>query len=180
MEDIKEREKLVKENTRLVHFICWELYCKYKNYKVIEYDDLYQEGLIALFKVSKPFDSKKGSKFSNYAYYYIRGRMKRYIARLLNTKRFNPNEFSIDTINTDYLVYKESSVINIKNNIDPIFSNLSLREKEILKKRYEENYSIDELSKIYNKDNKFIEYIEKRALGKLRCALTKDRCKELI
>lgn len=63
-----------------------------KNDPLIEKSDLEQEAWIALLKAAQNYDSTK-SKFTTYAYYYIRGRMLRYI---LEKTRLSPQRLDAD------------------------------------------------------------------------------------
>jgi len=49
-----------------------------KNDPLISYDDLQQEAWVALLSAASNYDPTK-AKFSTYSYYYIRGRMLRYV-----------------------------------------------------------------------------------------------------
>lgn len=56
------------------------IYSIISNYpKRFDHDDLYQVGMIGLIDAYKHFDSKKDTKFSSYAYYYIVGEVNKYI-----------------------------------------------------------------------------------------------------
>lgn len=67
------RDKLLKENSNLVHSIC----SKYTNY--MDKEDLYQVGMIGLIKAYNNFDSKKDVKFSTYAFNYVVGEVNNYV-----------------------------------------------------------------------------------------------------
>ena len=46
-------------------------------YDLMEYDDIYQSGLMGLYEACKHFDKEKGVKFSTFATYYVIGEIKR-------------------------------------------------------------------------------------------------------
>lgn len=66
-------EKLWNNMEKLIQLIAKEFY----GYEEVE--DLTQEGYIALYDAIKNYDESKGVKFSNYAAYWIKTRMTRYI-----------------------------------------------------------------------------------------------------
>lgn len=46
---------------------------------MISREDLEQEAWVALIYASRNYDSRKSAKFTTYAYYYVRGRIMRYV-----------------------------------------------------------------------------------------------------
>lgn len=66
------REKMIQENTGLVH-ACAK---RFKS-RGIEYDDLFQAGCVGLVKAVDGFDETRGVKFSTYAVPVILGEMRR-------------------------------------------------------------------------------------------------------
>ncbi|MGI6269379.1 MAG: sigma-70 family RNA polymerase sigma factor [Candidatus Howiella sp.] len=65
-------DKLVSENTGLVHACCRRFAGR-----GIEYDDLYQSGCMGLVKAARGFDPGRGLQFSTYAVPVILGEIKR-------------------------------------------------------------------------------------------------------
>ena len=67
---INAADNLIMDNTKLVHKICQ----KYYRYVVgiVEYDDLFQYGMIGLIKAAQTFDESQNFQFSTYAYTTIR------------------------------------------------------------------------------------------------------------
>ena len=72
---------LIKENENLIYSII----NKYKNYNDI--DDLFQVGAIGLLNAYKNYKDDQNTKFSSYAYFYIKGEVVKYIRenRLIKT-----------------------------------------------------------------------------------------------
>lgn len=62
----KAYDKLITSNMRLII----RQVKKYMN-RGVEFDDLFQEGVIGLMTAARKFDSRKGSKFSTYAVWWI-------------------------------------------------------------------------------------------------------------
>lgn len=68
--DIEARNKIIIHNMGLVYSFC----LKYKN-KGVSFDDIFQEGILALIKAIDYFDVSKGNKFSTMAYFAISQRI---------------------------------------------------------------------------------------------------------
>lgn len=71
MENLSEADRLVSENTGLVH-ACARKFTG----RGVEYDDLYSCGCIGLVKAAKRFEPERGFKFSTYAVPVILGEIK--------------------------------------------------------------------------------------------------------
>ena len=69
------RDKLVEDHLRCVHWTIKR--CIRTNQAVcgLEYDDLYQEGCIALIKAAETFDERQGTQFHTYAIPIIRNHL---------------------------------------------------------------------------------------------------------
>lgn len=66
-------ENKVKQN----EFIIYSVIKKYLNY--FDKDDLYQVGVIGLLEALKHYDKNKNTKFSSFAYFYVKGEVLKYI-----------------------------------------------------------------------------------------------------
>ncbi len=64
---------IIKEN----EFIIYSIIKKYLNY--FDKDDLYQAGVMGLIEAIKHYDSNKNTKFSSFAYFYVKGEVMKYI-----------------------------------------------------------------------------------------------------
>ena len=62
------------EYERLVYKIVRK-YCYNKN----DFEDLFQEGMVALEKAARNYNKESGADFSSYAYFYIKGEILKYI-----------------------------------------------------------------------------------------------------
>ena len=82
--DILARNKLIEDNIGLVKFII----SKYESRLIIsDFDDLLNEGVLALIKSIERFDVNKGTKFSTYAVIWLKQNIFRYIANMERTIR---------------------------------------------------------------------------------------------
>ena len=71
----EEKLSLVENNYGLVKKLAYEFSRKSN----LEYDDLYQEGVIGLMRASELYDASNGTAFSTYATYWIKQKMQRAI-----------------------------------------------------------------------------------------------------
>lgn len=78
-------DNLINANKKLV----WKIVLRYKQFSTVALDinDMYQVGMIGLFKAVEKFDINKGNKFSTYAIWWIRQSITRNIADYSTTIR---------------------------------------------------------------------------------------------
>jgi len=72
-EDIDTRNTIIEHNLKLVK---WVINKYFRGYYNIEYEDLFQCGVLGLMAAIDKYDSNKG-KFSNYAIWYVRSYIQR-------------------------------------------------------------------------------------------------------
>lgn len=77
-------EELFKKNERIVGW-CFKKYIN--DYKSIYYEDIIQEGMLALWKCAKNFDESRGNAFSTYAVPFVSGAMRQYYKTKCNVIR---------------------------------------------------------------------------------------------
>lgn len=84
--DKELKQKIVLKNIGLIHGIA-------KNYNKygVDYDDLYQEGVLGLCKAVDMFDYERGFKFSTYACHWIRSYIGHYVSSFSRTIRLPSN-----------------------------------------------------------------------------------------
>ena len=174
------REKLLEDSTFIIHSVI-NKYVKY-----FDKDDLYQVGMVGLLEALNHYDKSKNTKFSSFAYFYVKGEVTKYIREsniLKISKEYIELNKRIEKIR-DYLTQKkgyvpsnreialfleidESKVIEAlkANNLVESLDKETENETEIYnfygyeEKRYKEEL-IDlrnELSKLSFEDKKLIE-----------------------
>ena len=67
------REKLLEDSAFIIHSVI----SKYVKY--FDRDDLYQVGMIGLLEALNHYDESKNTKFSSFAYFYVKGEVTKYI-----------------------------------------------------------------------------------------------------
>lgn len=114
--DKKERNKVVVDNQGLVYNVAR----RYINADV-EFDDLIQEGNIGLMRAIDLFDESKGIKFSTYAFYWIRTKIRRYV---ISDSKNIKYPVHIEEKIIDYHVYHDKFVM--ENGCEPSIHDMAL------------------------------------------------------
>ena len=89
----KDREHLVVDNLRLVHYCLKKTF--HKNPIDSEYEDYFQEGCIGLILAAMRFDEERGFQFATYAYKMICGSIQRYIRDKRNIIRVPRDKYNL-------------------------------------------------------------------------------------
>lgn len=114
-------------------------------------DDLYQVGVIGIINAYKNYDSKRKTKFSTYAHFYITGEIKRYIRENMNLK------VSRDIANLGSKIERVRELLSQKYNrfpsISELSSYLSIEEGKIIEALEMKEY-IRSLDEVINDDGK--------------------------
>ena len=134
-----DNNKLVTDNLNLVHKICHMLYDG-KNYKGIEYEDLFSEGCVSLVEASKkykPSTKYKWAKFGTFAYHCIENHLKNFILYAKKESQ-NINLLSLQEKNLPYIT-EEYATYNTDN--------LSPGMQQVIQLRVQ-GYTVPEISSI--------------------------------
>ena len=94
-------KELFDKNQKLVGW-CMKQYI-HSQINASEFDDIMQEGRLALWEAAQRYDVSRGTQFSTYAVRYIMGRMKRYVRELQTVIRIPRSAYTqndADTINS--------------------------------------------------------------------------------
>ena len=184
--DVDARNKLIEHNLRLVAHIA-----KKFDSKLVGSDDLISIGTIGLIKGVDTFSLDKGVKITTYCARCIENEILMYFRsnnRYLNDISINEtigydkegNEIAImDVLKTPHVDFLED--IDLKDKIkllNKYMNVLTVREREILTRRYGLNNSDEETQKIISKklgiSRSYVSRIEKRALMKILREFIKD------
>lgn len=173
----------VTEHTGMVWSIALQFHKNIDIRNKYELDDLFQTGYVGLLKAVKNFDKTKGTKFSTYAFTYVKFE----IIRMIRDDRFYPCKDRKKRIfaNIDSLD-KNCSILNGKEEITRVdiltdstdftediilrlaLNSLSEEHKRILQLRYYAGKSQVEIAKKLNVSQPKIHRIEKQALEQLK------------
>lgn len=142
---MEDKDMIIKQNIGLVKKCAGKFKNKYC------YDDLVQEGLIALFLASNNFDESKGVKFSTFATIYIINSIKRFLDINQRTIRIPINKIKI--LNSYFYLYKNiiNDNHNYKNKYSFFAKKLNIKETDLINLINAENDCIS-LDKIYKNE----------------------------
>ena len=76
------RDQLFEDHLKYVHWAIHSSICVNPSICGLEYDDLYQEGCIALWRAAETFDDQRGSQFYSYAKTVIRNHLLDYCRKI--------------------------------------------------------------------------------------------------
>ena len=81
---MNRRDQLIQEHLNCVHGVIHSSIHVNPNVCGLEYDDLYQEGCIALWRAAETFDERQGVQFRSYAFPVIRNHLLDYCRKILS------------------------------------------------------------------------------------------------
>lgn len=99
-------------------FIVYSVISRYLNY--FDRDDLYQVGMIGLINAYKNYNPNCNTKFSSYAYFYVKGEVTKYI------REFNSLKISKDIIELNKKIEKTRELLTNKLGYIPNNGELAL------------------------------------------------------
>lgn len=142
----------------------------YNNYS--EYEDLVEDGKLIVLECIEDFDISKNVHFSG----FVKTRLRFFYLNKLNSKRdiISLNQRNEeDTEMIDLLASEENLeeyVINkdFSKQMQELFKDLSLKEKEIVIEFYYMGLTINEISKLHNISYRTVLELKRRAHKKLR------------
>ena len=79
---MNKRDKLIEDHLNCVHWVIRSFIHVNPAVCGLEYDDLYQEGCIALWRASKTFDGQQGAQFHSFAISVIRNHLVDYCRKI--------------------------------------------------------------------------------------------------
>ncbi len=133
------------------------------------YQDLIQEGMLALINAVDSFDVERNIRFSTFAYYKIRGRMINFLQRVEAKAPIPVDEaVFIDESTDNSLLYNESSRSEWSIDLENALSQLSERESEIINALVMEGRVAREVADEKNIDISHVYRIRRKALAKLK------------
>jgi RNA polymerase sigma factor (sigma-70 family) len=151
-----EQINLINSNIKLVNYVINKLHITH------DYEDILQEGYLALCKAALRYNKNKG-KFSTYAYNYIKNSILQYINynSVIKPKRkgnkiekINSEEYD-DNCQYTNKTLTEINLVEFNIDYKDFFNTLTEEEKFILDKK-QQRYKIVEIAKMLDRSEKTI------------------------
>lgn len=79
---MKNRDQFIEDHLNCVHWVIRRFISSNESVCGLEYDDLYQEGCIALWRAAETFDDQQGARFHSYAISVIRNHLLDYCRKI--------------------------------------------------------------------------------------------------
>lgn len=153
MEEIKKisPEEAIEKYKNLVSSLAFRLYPE-------AFEDAFQEGMLALCKTCQKFDPLRGIQFSTFLTFQVTG----YILNLRGRKKTFPILIEDDECIPERDTFEESIFIN------DAFSLLSGEEQHLLKSRFVEGKTLDQLGQELGMSHQAVAKREIKAIEHLR------------
>ena len=134
--------------------------------KNFDFDDNYQIAKIAIVEAARTYNINKGAKFSTHAFNVILANLRK--QNMVNKRNLRNDNLCI--LNNEVQSFEHDS-LNLKLILDQEIDKLSDKQIHILKLRYLEGYSVEEIAKLMNCSHQNISKINSKALSSLKANL---------
>lgn len=141
-----------------------------------EFDDLYQMAKISIIEAIRTYDSNKGTKLSTYVFSLIMFNLKNYNAKnksiifqpsYASQKSERVDFESVDSLTSD----NNFSKIDFKLLLDHAMSTLSEKQRQILKLKYLDGFTISEIANLMQCSHQNISKINSSAISTIQKTL---------
>ena len=161
------REELILANRPMVYWLAKKLKVPYNAYQ-----DLIQEGMLALIGAVDSFDPGRNICFSTYAYYKINGRMINFLQRVEAKAPVPVEDTAFGGCGTDdSAIYDASSRSEWSIDLEKALSQLSERESDIINALVMEGRVANDVAAEKALDVSNVYRIRRKALAKLKAWL---------
>ena len=161
------REELILANRPMVYWLAKKLKVPYNTYQ-----DLIQEGMLALIGAVDSFDPGRNICFSTYAYYKINGRMINFLQRVEAKAPVPVEDTAFGGCGTDdSAIYDASSRSEWSIDLEKALSQLSERESDIISALVMEGRVANDVAAEKALDVSNVYRIRRKALAKLKAWL---------
>jgi RNA polymerase sigma factor (sigma-70 family) len=128
-----------------------------------EFDDMYQIAKIAIVEAVRTYNPKKGAKLSTHAFNMIVSHLRHFNYKSSRFVYYHEIEENC---------YDNLDSVEFKIVLDNQFNNLTAKQKEIIKLRYLDGYSVAEIARLWNCSHQNVSKINLQALQTLKNNLT--------
>lgn len=145
------------------------IYTNIKKYKINNFDDAYQDGLVALINAIKSFNDSYNKTFNKYFELILSNKLLDTLKRENKERKY----YLVDTVEIDnnYLLNEETVKLDEKISEKykaELMKSLGKNELIVFEEYFLHNYSIDDISKTNNMDKKNIYYTIYRISKKIK------------
>lgn len=158
----KAREALILANRAMVYWLAKKLKVPYGTYQ-----DVTQEGMLALIKAVDSFDPNRNIRFSTYAYYKIRGGMINFLQRVEGKAPMPVDETELPNVEKG-MISSESVRREWAIDLENALSRLSERESDVINALIMEERAAREVAHEKSIDISSVYRIKRKAIGKLK------------
>lgn len=156
---------ILEDNKRIIYKLIYAHQLEKGDF-MLDFESLYQEGCITLYKAIFTYEKDKGMSFTSYAYMVLRARINTLIRDEM--RKFEDEHYSIDYYeNVDYhismsnLCISENPItyhreLEFKKTLEEFVSKLSSEDQQIIQMR-SENYSYKTISERLNINTKRVD-----------------------
>ncbi len=125
-------------------------------------EDLIQEGFLGIIEAKNHYDAQKGTKFSSYAYYWIRKRILAYLGKEIE-QGVGENNFPFleDVADVECNFDEEKMQLNLPENMPD-------EERKILDLVFVGNKSLHEVAEVLGYSRERVRRLKSKALRRLR------------
>lgn len=162
--DDEAREELILSYRPMVYWLA-------KNYKVSysSYQDMIQEGMLALIKAVDRFDINRNNRFSTYAYYKIKGSLINFLQRVEGKAPIPADEVAfIKKSMRQALLSDDATSTEWSVDLEKAIEDLTQKESDILKALILDDRAARDVASEIKIDVSHVYRIRRNALSKLR------------
>ena len=171
-DDSQARQKLIRSYQPLV----FKLVKQHSNSDQVKMD-LIQEGTVGLISAVDRFDHTKGVKFSTFAVYHIKGRIKNFLAQGVSIESISLNQMRLlERLDlNDQLLEKLVEKRVLKEKIEKIISALPLKEKKIIRQIYIEDKAANSVAADLDITPSYLYRLRKKAIQRIRGKISREK-----
>lgn len=180
-----EREALVRQWTPIVQSLARRYQARLARWH--EFDDLLNEGRIALWDASEKYDGSLGlASFKTYAYRAVQHRFEA-LAHYWRAKRrrdsiksesmdesYDSGDPYLQIASGDLSAEEHLQVRHDRQVINEALDSIGAREQQVIEARFVHGHLLEDIAKDHGVSRERIRQIEQRALDKLQCRLRRD------
>mgnify|MGYP006284253977 CR=1 FL=1 len=139
--------------------------------------DLIQEGTLGLISAVDKYDHKKGVKFTTFAVYHIKGRIKNFLNQGISIESISLNQMRLlERLDlNEQLLEKLVEKKVLREKIEKIISVLPLKEKKIIRQIYMEDKPASNVAAELDITPSYLYRLRKKAIQRIRGKISREK-----